>query len=332
MSIKKKSDYAFVITCNPGYGFGMIATMNAQKYFGTDADWEIGYEDYTDEERQKISEAFPFNVNWTPISDLLKDMVDKRTDQSCPLHRFWCTYWILAHRLLKEKKYKAVCVIQADTFVFVNLNVFFKIAEAGILSCTEYPMSFINAEDLPFGNDRKVTDRCHLGVFDAVNFLGQDHTRIAEDAYLLQGEDPFERESNGSVVALDRAICRHGSRDKILRLDRHLWVCDGLWHKTRFDLNGTGDRIFNQVMVQINAWHTRYWQEGRAVADWIGMKQIILQNKDNKDFMKEMDNVEHDQNIMKTFMERFNNMIPEIASDYYVKGPILRPRYELGEQ
>ena len=38
--MKRKSDYAFVITCNPGYGFGMIASMNAQNYFKTDADWE----------------------------------------------------------------------------------------------------------------------------------------------------------------------------------------------------------------------------------------------------------------------------------------------------
>ena len=102
-----KSDYAIIVVCNPAYSFGLISCMNAQNYFGTDADWEIAYEDFTEEERNKISSSFKFNVNWTHISELMGAVVDKITDQTYSLCRFWLSCWLLAHRVLKEKKYKA---------------------------------------------------------------------------------------------------------------------------------------------------------------------------------------------------------------------------------
>lgn len=170
---KRKSDYAFVVSCNPGYGFGLLSSMNAQAHFGTNADWEIACDGFAPEYMEKVSNSFPFNVNWTPINDLIKEVNDRRTDQSCTLERFWLAYWLLAHRLLREKKYKAVCVIQGDTFVFTNLDVFFNIASAGVFACSEFPFSLVNTEDLPCGDDKACWDRYMAGAFDSVTFVGQ---------------------------------------------------------------------------------------------------------------------------------------------------------------
>ena len=169
--MKRKSDYAIIVSCNPGYGFGLMATMNAQNYFGTDADFEIAYDGYTEEERNAISNAFRFNVNWTPVNELMQVVVDKRTDKRAPLERFWLAYWLLAYKLLKEKKYKAVCVTQGDQFTFVNLDEYFKKAEEGYIISSHFNFSHISAENAPYGDDKAIWDRCMCPFFDSVNFI-----------------------------------------------------------------------------------------------------------------------------------------------------------------
>jgi hypothetical protein len=330
--MKKKSEHAIVVCCNPGYGFGLISSMNTQHYFGTDADWEIAYDYYTDEERQKISDAFPFNVNWTPISDLMKDVVDKRTDRSPhgALNFYWLAYWLLAHRLLKEKKYKSVCVIQADTFVFVNLDELFKKADEGFLACSEYSFSHINADALPFGDDKAIWNRSMCGIFDAVTFIGQQYTKMPMDTVHFQEEDAFMGESNHSVIALNRSVCRHGTKEKMIRLDRDLWSCDSIWPVTLLRLDG--DKVFNSDNQQLSAWHCRWWQVGRVRSEWENNKKTILANSHRQEYMRCFELQESNYNLVKSFMESFNAMKPEIASDIYLKGTIRRPRYEDGEE
>jgi hypothetical protein len=328
--MKKKSDYAFVVCCNPGYGFGLISSMNAQNHFGTDADWEIAYEDYTEEQRNKISESFPFNVNWTPVSELMTTVVDKRSDKrpDSALNRFWLGYWLLALKVMEEKKYKAICVIQADQFVFINLDVYFKIAETGIIASSEYSFSRISVGQLPFGKDTEVWDRSQCAAFDSVNFIGAQYTEMVRDIILMQCEDPFKGESNFSVVALNRAICRHGSKEKVLSLERNTWVCDGNWPFTRFNIDGY--KIYNSSVVQINSWHTRWWEKGRVTGDWAHDKNVIMSSKDNLEYMCWLSNREFNYHTIREFMEKFNSMIPAIASQEYEKGDLKRPKFEWG--
>jgi len=327
---KKKSDYAIVLSCNPGYGFGMMATMNAQKYFGTDADWEIAYEIYTDEERKAISDAFPFNVNWTPVSELMKEVNDRRTDNTGALEKMWLAYWLMALKVLKEKKYKAVCVIQADTFVFVNLDVYFKIAEAGILACSEYAFTWKNAEDLPCGDDKTVWDRYMAGVFDSVNFIGPQYIDLISDIIEFQCVNSFKGESSHSVIALNRAVAKHGHKDKVLRLDRRLWAGDCIWGDTVLRI--VNDRVYNSDNIQLSAWHCRWWQEGRVKSEWHAIRHgIQIGNKVTPGMIQTWDRADANYNFVKSFMERFNNMTPEVASPNHAKGFMVRPRYELGE-
>lgn len=330
---KKKSDYAIIVSCNPAYEFGMISTMNAMNYFKTDADWEVAYEGYTDQQREKISNAFPFRVNWTLISELLPMINDKRTVNKTALDKYWVSYWLLAHKVLKEKKYKAVCVIQADEFVFTNLDAYFKIAEAGILVNSEHAFTFFNAEDLPFGDDKAIWDRSMCHIFDAINFIGQEYTQMPMDIVHYQEEDPFKGESNHSVIALNRSVCKHGKKGKVLGLDRNLWVCDHIWPYTKLYIGAGGVGVYNDRKIQLRGWHCRWWQEGRVKGEWKNNKDEIIKNynQGNKEFMWWFDNKENNYGIVKSFMEKFNNMKPEIKSENYMKGKIKRPKFELGE-
>jgi hypothetical protein len=325
----KKSDYAFIVSCTPGYSFGLLSSMNAQNFYGTNADWEIAYEGFDPEYMDKVSAAFPFNVNWTPVSDLMKEVNDRRTDQRGPLDRMWLSYWLMAHKVLREKKYKAVCVIQADTFVFVNLDNYFKIAEAGILVNSEYPFNFLRADELPFGDDHNVWDRGISAIFDGINFIGQEYAQLPRDIVTFQEEDSFRGEANHSVIALNRAVCKHGRKDKVLSLNGRLWVCDSIWGSTR--LYAIGDKVYNGLEIQLNAWHTRWWQKGRAEAEWRSSEALVT-GPNGKEAIPIWDNCEHNYNFTRDFMQRFNNMIPSIRSEEYVKDYMRRPKYELGEK
>jgi hypothetical protein len=308
MPKKPKSDYAIIVSCNPGYGFGMISSMNAQNDVGTNADWEIAYEDYSDEEREKISNAFPFHVNWTPISKLMAGVEDKRSDKREPLNRFWLAYWLMALKVLKEGKYKAVCVIQADVFVFVNLDGYFSAAASGVLACSEYPFSFLNADCLPFGDDRAIWDRGQCGIFDAVNFIGPQYVEMINDIINFQAEDPFKGEASHSVIALNRSVCKHGKKEKMLRLDRNTWVCDSMWGETRLSINGDWTKVYNDRMIQINAWHSRFWQDGRASVELRCCEEPVKRKI-----------LVHNFNLIRDFMVKFNARVPEISSPIYTK-------------
>ena len=329
----KKSDYAIVLSCNPGYGFGMISTMNAMKYFGTDADWEVAYEGYTEDERTKISNAFPFNVNWTPVSELMSSVVDKRTTNKSPLNRMWLSYWLLPLKLLREKKYKAVCVIQADCFVFVNLDVYFKMAESGTIVSAEHAFAWMHVKDIEFGNDKSIWDRCMCPIFDNINFFGSEYIDLIDDIIKFQCEDPFKGEASHSVIALNRAVAKHGKKDKILGLDRNLWTCDHIWPTTRLRIGGKeNEQVYNSLNIPLSAWHCRWWQKGRVLGEWRNNKDTILNNLNNKEHMSNVNNCEYNYNLVKSFMEKFNAMTPEVASGEYQHGSIARPKWEEGEE
>jgi len=335
---QKKSDYAIIVTCTPGYGFGLLASMNAQNFFKTDADWEIAYDGFTPDYREKLSNSFPFRVNWTPVKELVKDIIDRRTPTIPPrgaLNGMWLSYWLMALKVLREKKYKAICVIQADTFVFVNLDVYFKIAEAGILVCGEHGATKINAEDLPFGNDKGIWDRNMCGLFDAVNFMSQEYVDLPADIVNFQCEDAFQRESNGSVVAVNRGVAKYGKKNRILRLDRNLWTCDHIWADTKLRKGGRNPhRVFNSDNIQLNAWHCRWWQKGRVISEFRNNRKSMIKHKDNKEYMKKLTILDHNFGFTKSFMEHFVEMKPELKSGILptYKGVLKRPRYDLGEE
>jgi hypothetical protein len=332
--MKPKSDYAFVTGSSNAYSFGLISTMNAQNYFKTGADWEIVYDDYWNfEHLAKLSQAFPFNVTLhaqKPLNDeLMNILIDKRNNKNIPFDP-WASYSFLAYKLLKEKKYKAICVLQADQFVFVNLDTYFRIAENGVLVTGEFPWSVVNVDEMPFGNDKGIWNRCMCGAFDSINFYGQMHAVHFIDLLNFQLEEPFKDESSHPMICHNRSICKNFDKNHVLGLDKELWVADNIWTNTK--LNLTGDKILNDCGCRINGWHSRIWEIGRISNEWEKNKDILTRDCKNPGTILVFDRLEHNYNLVKSFMERFNNMIPEIRADNYQKGFIKRPRYELGEK
>jgi len=319
--MKPKSDYAFIVGSSNAYSFGLISTMNAQNYFKTNADWEIVHDDLWDpRHRERITEAFPFNVNWyrldTLISEYKNSFVDKRSNQAYPMLDPWFPVSLLARKLLKEGKYKSVCLLQADQFVFANLDIYFKISESGIFISGEFPFSFAKVQDMPFGNDKGIWDRSMCAAFDSINFSGYQYSEVFFDLVNFQTEDPFKGEATHPMICHNRSICKHVPKDRILGLDRYLWVCDSIWAETLLRIGPTGDTIFNSIGQQLYGWHCRWWQEGRIASE-------LDIHKNSKDVI---DKIEYNYNLVKSFMEKFNNMIPEISSDVYEKGFIKRPK------
>lgn len=115
-------------------------------------------------------------------------------------------------------------------------------------------------------------------------------------------------------------------------LDKNLWVADSTWGDTRIDLDASGDRIYNSQKMMMSGWHARWWEEGRIISEWTRNKEGLIANKNNPEFLEVFNRLEHNLNLTKSFMERFNAMTPEVASDIFVKGFVRRPRYELGEE
>jgi hypothetical protein len=334
--MKQKSDYAFITGCSNAYSFGLLSTMNAQNYFKTNADWEIVYDELWDpKHRERISNAFPFNVSWYLQEDMNNEfkhlIVDKRTDKTYPIDP-WYSVLLLANKILKEGKYKAICILQADQFVFVNLDSYFKMAEAGIFLTGEFPFSFANIKDMPFGNDKGIWDRSMCPAFDSINLYGPQYADVPLDVVRMQLEDSFRGESTHPMICHNRSICKHVKKENIIGLDRLLWVCDSMWAETTLRIGPTGYIVFNHCNIPLRGWHCRWWAEGRIMAEFERNKQPILDNRNNIEHINTLNRLEHNYNLIKSFMEKFNDMIPEIKSDIYVKGFVKRPKYELGEQ
>jgi hypothetical protein len=304
--MKKKSDYAFVLACNPGYGFGMLSTMNAQNYFNTNADWEIAYSGYSQEEREKISAYFPRCVTWTAQDELIQDIEDRRIVQGNGIHLQWLSGWILAHKLLKAKKYKAVCIIQADAFLFINLDTYFESASSRQLICSEmygYPIS-----DFKYG-DLRNNKLFWFGIFDSLVFIGQDDFMLPFDFvkfhetidwYCSLGDGPVyidKVESNPLFIEIMGRI----ANNKIIGLNTLQWVGDTEYHLVKYSIDNEY-RFFRQIdsnIIQLYGWHKRWWLKTYATRG----PELFNNNI----------------NLTISFMEMFNNMIPEISSKSYIK-------------
>jgi len=321
--MKRKSDYAFVAACNPGYWFALLSTMNAQNYFGTDADWEIAYDGFTDEDRDRISGMFPHVVNWTAGDLLCKEIEDKRLNKSNGLHFQWLSGWVLAHKVLKEKKYKAVCIIQADEFLFVNLNNYFEIASFGKLVCSEVYGHKI--KDFRYGDPRN--NRVFwFGLFDGLVFIGQEDYLLPKEflhfhetidrhcSFVEELVDIHKVESN----PLFRDIMTRISNEDIIALNATQWCGDADYPSANYYIEN--DKVFRKYgedIIQLYGLHRRWWQ-------WTNEHFLLeyggLLDLDDVDKIQKLDNVANNINLIKSFQERFNEMIPEIRSEEYVKG------------
>ena len=327
--MKKKSDYAFVLACNQGYGFGMIATMNAQNYFGTDADWEVAYDGYTQEERDEISNNQPNNINWTSQNELLKEIKDRRNTPG-GMHDQWLTGWVLAHHLLKEKKYKAVCQIQADFLLSVNVDEYFKQAAQGKLVASE--VCGYKIHEIKYGDARN-GQLFFFGILDGISFIGESDWMLPRefvdfhetiDRYCALPIDIEKVESNPML----RKFIDRVNSGGVIALDGTHWCGDPDYTSAKYYV--AGDKLmrrFGNSDKQLCGIHRKWWLIG-DVEGMYATSQYLLHTKD-KEQIAIWDNIERNINITLDFWRMFRDMTPQIRVVNYVTGYLPRTKYEL---
>jgi hypothetical protein len=308
---------AFLATINPGYMFSLNATMNAMKYYGTEADFHILYHAAMPKEyMEACSKAFPFDVVWHPI-------VDRNNRKYGDLYHayFADKYWLANH--LKDD-YDAVCIIDGDLFLCANMNEFFEQAyqEKKLLTATHEHSSF-PIESLYNHPVEGIKDRMYAALADFPVFFDPAYfNEFIKDWYEFTFEEPQNDERSHPLIAFNRSVRKNLSLEEIIVLDGHTWVCDkNYWEEEYRVIDWEDKKIMvsthksdvdhdDNVVVgsRVFSIHNRWWKDGRANGE--------LRNDDGTDgFIKARNNF----NVIKDFMVEFNKMTPETYWDDYVK-------------
>jgi hypothetical protein len=298
--------YTFVVSVSYAYLFALNCTINAAKYFGTTADFNIIYDDdITQEIRDAYTDAFPFKIIWHPLHPLYNSLSIKT---SKPPSRFWSTPWLLASQLLDE--YDSICILQADEMLMTNVDSLFRIAtKSDVVIATEYHVG-LEAEELPFGTTRTILHRGYYALYDQLVFMGKSNKQILIDTYTQQCVEPWIIESQTEVhdplCAFNQACTTHLSKDRIFGLDCNTWTWDkGAWsrRKLRYDV---GRKQLYDEDVRLHGMHTKWWLNG-IIPSAIERETNII--------TKEI--IAHNYNIEREFMLDFNEMTPATRNNEY---------------
>jgi hypothetical protein len=293
--------YAFAVSVSEAYMFGLNCTINAAKYFGTDADFHIIHDDISESKRNAYNKRFPFNVYWYDIHDVMKEIVVTATKHAP--NQFWVSPWYLASKLLDE--YDSVCVLQADEFLMANVNGLFRAtAMSDVLIATEYTIVRTEVEDLPFGTVKSILHRGHYALFDQLVFCGKANKQIFIDTYQSQcrDRDPEDSEVDQPMCGLNQAVATHLSTDRVIGLDAHVWAWDRDDTIFLLDYDTSTKRLYNERKVRVHGIHTKVWFDG-VVSYAVNAHKL----GGEKDKVRALC---HNFNLERDVMMEFNNMTP----------------------
>lgn len=302
--------HTFVVSCDMTYLFGLAATINAARFYGTDARFCIAYhESIPADLRIKLSAEF--DILWYPMSELLKKVVIKGKNNPNP---FWLAPWILGEQIIDE--YGSICILQADEFLLNNVNIYFEIAEKlDVVVAAEYTINPTEFEDLPFGTDKSIWDRGQYAIFDQLVFLNKKYKQILTESYMVQCEDPWKGEADHPMCGLNQACCKYLTKDKVLGLDAHTWCWDRDEWSFRIEWDAKNNKLFNERKIRMNGLHTRPWQQGLV-------QSAVDKVKESGD-ARALDIGTHNFNLEKDLQVWFNSMTPVTKQLEYFAG-----RYE----
>lgn len=286
--------FAFTVSCNEGYSFGLISSMNAAAYFGMKADWEIAYSNISEEKRNKISQAFPFKVNWTDIKEL-----NAGTNGIADKH--WIATWLMTKKVIDN--YDAICHTQADHMLLSNMIGLFKAAAAGCFVITEHFNTNPTIEDL-YKRNSPVTHRGECALTDQFIFTNKKYKNIFSETAKIM-DTRLEGDRNHPIIILNNLVKENVPFDEIITLERHIWA----FQKNLFNipLRRNKNYIYTNNEVRLRGIHNRWWQKGRAAGE--------IKNNPGKDLSIAKSN----WNLIRDYMADFNAMRPEIAVQDYDK-------------
>ena len=286
--------FAFTLSCTGGYLFGMISAMNAMAHFGMTANWEVAYANIPEEMRNKISKAFPFEVNWTDIKEL-------NTGTNGVADRHWIATWLMTKKVID--KYDAICHTQADHMPLSNMTALFKAAANGCLVITEHFNSSPTIEDL-YKRTSLVTDRSHVSLTDQFIFANKKYKRIFSETAKIM-DTRLEGDRNHPIIILNNLVKEEARFEDVITLERHIWAFQK--NLNHIPLRRNKDRIYTNNDVRLRGIHNRWWQKGRASNE--------VKNNPGKDISIARAN----WNLIRNYMADFNAMRPEIMVEDYDK-------------
>lgn len=291
--------YAFTVTASIGYLFSVNSTINACKHFGTDADFYILYHpSITEEVRNSYKDVFPFKVEFIPMADFGNN--------------FFASKYLYAHEI--KDKYDSVCVLDGDQFLCSNVNEYFNAAAQGKFVTGTWRSPDSVKKYIPFGKSDSVISFFNCFMSDlSVFFSSKYYPNFAIDWYNQTMQGGGER--NHPFVVLNRLICRDIKPDNLIELNCNLWLFDSIYWSERLDRTKSGDYLINSKGEILLGIHNRWWQEGRAKSELINSLKY-----DNR---KATYTGCHNMNLIKDYMEYFNDMTPRTKRDHYLKGTII---------
>jgi hypothetical protein len=318
--------YAFVATCNSRYLYALNATMHAQNVAGTQANFEIVHGPVEPDYMEGSKTAFNFDVNWTPR-------------ETYPGDYFSYKYH---HALAIADKYDAICIIDADEFLYTNLNEYFEIAakENKLITAnnTRYgPVKFKWGDISSVGWGKP---DWHFADFPTF-FNPKTNRKFLEDwiYYHRNASHPGARkESLHPCGGMNVSICKNLNPADIITLDGWQWVADnniskfGIVNRDNklFWLSGSKEHNLGDKPPykdsQIFGVHNRWWQPGRANGEWRSRT-----GQTAPEVLKGLQFFEDTMNAVKSLMDHYCTMGLYDTFTFKIDGPVRRPRWEEGE-
>ena len=296
--------YAFIVTVNNSYLFSLNAIMNAQEVAGTQANFEIIHGEVEPKYIEESKKAFDFDVIWTPRNEYH----EKYSSKVKYVNYFSYKYY---RALEVADKYDAVCIIDADLFMYTNVNKYFEMAAK--------ENKIITARNVRSGETNesgKLLDKWTLGNPDTLTwgknvwyladfpifFNPKQRKKLIEDWIDFHSSpvpEGYRLESVQPDGSWNRSLCKNlKSRDEVIPLDGELWVADRNYTKNYVEKKDNKLFFINgpNIGQQINAIHNRWWQPGRCCAE---TKRMPRNSEYFINTLKSM-------NTIKNFMDEFN--------------------------
>ena len=308
--------YAYISTISPGYMFAMNANLNANKYYGTNADVHLLYHESMEKDSievaymKKCENSFPFKVKWIKLNDFGTGFHNAKYNYAKSL----------------KNEYDAVCLIDADLFICSDTRKYFeKVASENVLISANFLYASIEQKDMPFENPETLVDRGQAYVADFPVFINPKFGEKLFDCWYKNTVETYvdvSKEINHPLVAFNRCICKTILSKEIIILDGNIWICDRDYWKA--DYIRKNDIMIKNTGERVCAIHNKWWKYGRTSGEWLSQKHI---KEDNIEMIKRLDRGEKNFNAIKDFMVWFNEMTPETKRDDYLKETIDRKKY-----
>jgi hypothetical protein len=274
--------------------FGLNAAINAMAKAGCKADWEIAYHNVPEDYRKKMSESFPFKVNWT-------DLVELNAETNGVADKYWIATWLMTNKVIDN--YDAICHTQADHMPLSDMTALFKAAANDCFVITEHFNTNPTIEDL-YKREDLVTHRGQCALTDQFIFTNKKNKHIfAETARIM--DTRLEGDRNHPIIILNNLVKEHIPFEDVITLERHLWAFQK--NLGKIPLHRRGDYLFTNNDVRLRGIHNRWWQIGRAGSE--------IKNNPGRD----MSVAKKNWNIIRDYMAEMNARTPATKIENYEK-------------